>query len=615
MDGADQASIRAYLQSVVEVKPTRFQVQWNPDTVAVSRDEAMKSLQSVSEDGSEYTFDSSEPVVSKLKPGRILWIWGIALRRVSSVGRLGGSTLVSTVPVSLPDALTQADIAFDSSVNFANSFVGMRPHQLKQAAPPKTSRLESRSQFRRVMMTTEPAPGGNPPQTDGAPGEDQTPVDDYGVVAATGSGYTGQIAGFEYSLGYHVLPDHLVLELQARKEVEGADKAVNNETKRDQRAEFFEAVKEQREARKEMFEQYHRLMDIGKELENLANPNKPVLRVTDPKLGVLSQQSLDALAKLDQKDLNELNAEARAKLDPKVIQSTLEKYKKAQEEEEKAEIKKKRLAAAGAIAKQVFYIVYDNLDVRFKAKMDLNQVALASAMSIKDGNLKNAAASFKNIGGHIDLEFVGRLGKPGSGMVSIPVAHVPLQMTIPVPVYGIPFVFQVGTDFLIKLSLVGLNAAIHFSGSFDFNGGTGLQANTEKSETPGTVETSDPKVEDAVSMSPGVSATVLGIQLPRLGLGLGLFGAAGMVFVDLVNVLTTTNSASVTTMLGPQCTRYTLDTSVHVGVDATIMPIPIPLVESIASSVLSQKKEVGHHTWKRVNPPIKMCEIEPGEST
>jgi hypothetical protein len=36
--GDDPAAIRAYLQTVREVKPTSFDVEWNPATVAVSRD-------------------------------------------------------------------------------------------------------------------------------------------------------------------------------------------------------------------------------------------------------------------------------------------------------------------------------------------------------------------------------------------------------------------------------------------------------------------------------------------------------------------------------------------------------------------------------------------------
>jgi hypothetical protein len=105
LDRADQTTIRSYLQTVQEVKPKKFSVQWSPDTVPVSRDEAMRSLQSINEDGSLFRFASSEPVVGRLAPGRILWIWNIAIRRIDSVDKFGDVTVVHTKPVALNEAL------------------------------------------------------------------------------------------------------------------------------------------------------------------------------------------------------------------------------------------------------------------------------------------------------------------------------------------------------------------------------------------------------------------------------------------------------------------------------------------------------------------------------
>ena len=82
MLGADQAAIRSYLQSVHEVKPKKFEVQWSADTVPVSREEVLRSLRAVSRDGNSYSFASSEPVVQKLQPGRIVWIWELTVARI-----------------------------------------------------------------------------------------------------------------------------------------------------------------------------------------------------------------------------------------------------------------------------------------------------------------------------------------------------------------------------------------------------------------------------------------------------------------------------------------------------------------------------------------------------
>jgi hypothetical protein len=146
LDGADQATIRTYLQTVQDVKPKKFFVQWSPDTVPVTRDEAIRSLQSIDEDGSLYTFASSEPVVGRLAPGRILWIWDVAIRRIDSVANLGDVTIVRTKPVALTEALPEADIEFETAPNFADAYGGLRPHSPKQPPPQKNSEFIRRHQ-------------------------------------------------------------------------------------------------------------------------------------------------------------------------------------------------------------------------------------------------------------------------------------------------------------------------------------------------------------------------------------------------------------------------------------------------------------------------------------
>jgi hypothetical protein len=110
-------------------------------------------------------------------------------------------------------------------------------------------------------------------------------------------------------------------------------------------------------------------------------------------------------------------------------------------------------------------------------------------------------------------------------------------------------------------------------------------------------------------MSPGTSGLVLAVQLPRFGLGVGFLGSHAMAYMDLVHVLTMTNSASVAA-LNPQCHRYTLDTIGSVGVDVSVVPIPFPLIQAAASKALSQRKEVWRAPqWKFIEPDIAMCRL------
>ena len=612
LEGADQATIASYLQSVQEVKPTKFFVQWSPDTIPVSREEAMRSLQTISEDGIVYTFASSEPVVGRLAPGHILWIWDIAIRRIDSVANLGDITIVHTKPVALTEALPQADIEFETSPNFADAYGSLRPHlPKKQTAPPKTSGLILHPAYRVVALSTgeqesqAPNPGQQPGDQENPPAPTGEDEGDYGEVAATQDGYDGRIRGFEYSLEYKVSPSRLTYELQARKEDEKGGGAESNEIHRDQREEYFDLVKEEREDAHQERIWYARIYQLDQQIDaankGLGNRQGPAAVQTPAALGPNPPPptASPTTARL-YNDLKQYYDER---------QKAIKEYEKWKEEAEKEETKMKALTAAGWLASKYFSIVSDNLDVRFRSKVDLDRSAFSGSIQTAAGSLKEFAAHFKDMRGNIEVEFVGRLGQPGNGAVSVPVVNLPIVMNIPVPVEGIPLVVQFVTDFMVKVFLAGNHATQHFSTHFQFGGGAGLDSTSKGTDTEGNLSTSEPEVADKTAMSPGTSGLVLAVQLPRFGLGIGFLGASAMAYMDLVHVLTMTNSASVAS-LNPQCHRFTFDSIGSVGVDVSVMPIPFPLIQSVASQALSQRKEVWRAPqWKLIDPNIAMCRL------
>ena len=613
LDGADQATIRTYLQTVQEVKAKKFSVQWSPDTVPVSREEAMRSLQSINEDGSLYTFASSDPVVAKLAPGRILWIYDIAIRRIDSVANLGDVTIVRTKPVALTQALPEADIEFETAPNFANSYGALRPHSPKQAPPQKTSALIHRPSFRLAALNTaepeQPNPGEQPGNQENPPPPEEDD-NDYGLVAATQDGFNGRVLGFEYSMEYKVSPSRLTYEFEARKEEEKSGSPEGNEINRDHREEYFKLVKEQREDIHQERIWYARIFQLDQQRDALTKTatqalgtrqgqaivqNPPGLGPTPP-----GPNASPAATQL-YNDLKQLY-DAR--------QKAIQEYEKWKKEAEESEAKMKKLARAGALAKKVFYIISDNLDVRFRSKVDLDRSAFSGNIRTVGGSLAQFGAHFKDMKGNVELEFVGRLGQPGNGAVSVPVVNVPVVMNIPVPVEGIPLIVQVASNFMVKVFLAGNHATQHFSTHFQFGGGAGLDSTSKGTNSEGNLSSSEPEVGEKTAMSPGTSGLVLAVQLPRFGLGIGFLGASGMAYMDFVHVLTMTNSAAVAA-LNPQCHRFTFDTIGSVGVDVSVMPIPFPLVQTIASHALSQRKEVWRRTpqWKFIEPNIAMCRL------
>lgn len=590
VNGAGQTEIRALLSSVREVKPSKFDVEWSADTVAVSREEAMRSLRAVSADGSSFTFATAEPVVRKLQPGRIVWIWGIAIRRIDKIGILDDATVLYTRPVALGEAMTRADIEFEAPLNFADGYGVYQPYVPEPgAAAKKISGLQRTSPFMPVVLQQPseepgaPPPGGTP---EGAPDESD-------VVVQSQAGYTGRILGFEYSLAYRATSSDLMLELQARRLEEGKPGTPEGkEMSRDERDEYFEYVREQRTAEKEAGESAAKLAKLQYDLSLLTAQAGPQL-TPNPNATGPAKAAQDLLIKKDEEEIAQIKG----------------KYHEEEAEAKAAENKAKNLAMAGALAKQVFFIISDNLDVRFRAKAKISRAAIDAAIKMTPvGLAAGTSVKFKDLKGHIDLEFIGRLGREGGGAISVPVVHIPLAFNMPIIVEGIPLIAQVAADFLVKLYLAGHHAAHHFAAGFDFSG-TGGFTETAAAQVDGNMNFagSEPEVEEQTAESPGVSGSVLAVQLPRLGLGVGTFGLAGIGYLDHVTVLTITNSAGVAT-LNPPCQRFTVDRVGSVGAELTTM-IPIPILETLMRA-LSWRKEVWRaKQWKKVRPDIPMCRI------
>ena len=120
----DIESIKHFLQTVDTVKGATFDVTWAPGTVTLDRETTIRSLRGVSEDGGTIRFDGSEGKLKDVKPGVVLLVWGIALRKVSAVDREGDTLIVQTEPVALADAIVKGTIAWSvDAINTQQAFV------------------------------------------------------------------------------------------------------------------------------------------------------------------------------------------------------------------------------------------------------------------------------------------------------------------------------------------------------------------------------------------------------------------------------------------------------------------------------------------------------------
>ncbi len=487
--GNDPSSLRAYLESVSEVTPKTFKVEWSPATVALDKQAAIRSLRGVSPDGATITLASDEPAVAKLKPGSILWVWNVTVRKVQSVQAQGDVTLVRTAPVPLNEAIPNARIEFEAPVNLSAYYKARRA----DSADAPTANLRAAPLFRPdlpapVIRDFDPAPSRAWQAVDGgflqtaadAPSADGGNWYDEGMSA---NGFAGEKNGWQFSVGYQARAAGITLELQARK--------------------------------------------------NEASDNP---------------------------------------------------------------------------AAELWLQASDNLDARIRARVDLDGFNIAESLTFSGGNIDEASTHFKNLNGKVHAQFLGRLGKPGSENFKVPVMKLPVSFNIPIPAGGIPFVVQVGTDFTLTLGLSAKDATLSVEGQTAFRGDGGFDYEQTKGSYSTNFQGDQPSISDYQGFSLGVSAVVVGMQLPRLGLGLGLIGVSSVAYVDVVNVITMTNGAAVGG-LGPKCKRVTYAAVGHVGIDTEVIPLPFAATEKV-SDALSPKREIFNLTREVLDPPVKMCEIK-----
>ena len=384
--------------------------------------------------------------MQKLLPGRIVWVWDFTVARIDRVGTMDGLTTIHTVPIPLSAALVRSDIEFEAPVDFDTAISRIAPKpttpdsawknvtalQLQppalfpKAAPLYThaalllSQPASLFQHAVYMQDTKPAddnPGNKASPASADEGGSLEKTEDEDVVAGTGDGFNGEIAGFEYSVQYRNGGGKLSFELEARKMEEGEAAGVSNEILRDQRYEFYKDVAEQRHAEHEAEEAHDRQLALTTDLSKLLAERGPGVGVLPANASARDTAAWEFLKNKDEQE----------------IKQAQQKY---QEEEEKAEAAKQKvegLSKLGALARNVFFIVSDNLDVRFRARAGLDAMSVAATIMNSQGGNAGTAVAFKNLKGKLDLEVVARLGEAGTGGVNLPIAHIPVVFNVPVP--------------------------------------------------------------------------------------------------------------------------------------------------------------------------------------
>jgi hypothetical protein len=95
-----------------------FQATFTDKVVKMEQPAFIKSIRSISSDNTTFVFDPSDDAASKLHEGSILFVPGIAMRKVDVATRQENNLVVVTEDAPLLEALKDANIKWSTPVNF-----------------------------------------------------------------------------------------------------------------------------------------------------------------------------------------------------------------------------------------------------------------------------------------------------------------------------------------------------------------------------------------------------------------------------------------------------------------------------------------------------------------
>ncbi|MEO8017943.1 MAG: hypothetical protein ABI769_09025 [Pseudomonadota bacterium] len=266
----------------------------------------------------------------------------------------------------------------------------------------------------------------------------------------------------------------------------------------------------------------------------------------------------------------------------------------------------------------------DQWDLRIKASGDFNGIssgdslAVSNQLQIQGSALGLLKTEFRNVNGKVKLQFIARRGKSTEQWFEKLKVDIPIRINIPVIVGGLPMVFQVGFDLIVQPALTTKNDTFDAAYEIPFSGNGTVQLEGNKFTVGGTLAT-EPHPLKTLGSSIGVSAILVAVQAPRIGLGIGVFGASSVMYIDLVSSATITSGGQLGLL---PCKQYQLVASINAGVDTKIafdLPgwakfLNGPLNEKLkeANQAASLREQIFKKEWYRVEPDMPVCRPKAG---
>lgn len=135
--------------SPMENGTTAYDVTYQDGVTVISKDETMRHLVNIDQDGS-YRFDSSANQIAKLQPGTVLLLSGLALCTVVDVQKTPSGYSLKTGPAKITDAIKNGRLEGVYKIDFSRMRTA-KSSSLQEGLP-------FRSSFLALFMPAAPTP-------------------------------------------------------------------------------------------------------------------------------------------------------------------------------------------------------------------------------------------------------------------------------------------------------------------------------------------------------------------------------------------------------------------------------------------------------------------------
>jgi hypothetical protein len=173
----------------------------------------------------------------------------------------------------------------------------------------------------------------------------------------------------------------------------------------------------------------------------------------------------------------------------------------------------------------------DLLDLRVNAKAHIASGVSTGTMTFKDG--KGTAHFTNNLSGYANFKLIARVGTTPQFMEKFRLT-LPISYNVPLIIGGIPFMVTFSAAVIVRPALSSRYATATGEYYVRFGGSEGVTAGHGNVSGDGTITDTDSGISGGDFTGVGISALQVSLQLPKLGLGVGLLNTGVITYVDQV---------------------------------------------------------------------------------